>query len=583
MMMTNSYGYPHHPHPHGHGHGHPDTTFPAMFYHHHHRHPYHHHHHHQQQHSIETNSTQFYMQNFNHNDHYQQQQQQSHQSQSETSSSISNWFNSTNSLYPLNFNCKSSLSSSAANGIITTTNGSGPNSVVSSIGSISPSSSSTNVFSPYPSTSSTTTTTVTTIPVTSSSSSSAQSNSLFPASSSSSTSMNNMSSSSTTATSSTSTTTTTTPTPISTSPQLNNGNNQQIVASCSVGSPQSTTNINNNNQNNNQSGSYPPNHPLSGSKHLCAICGDRASGKHYGVYSCEGCKGFFKRTVRKDLFYACREERNCIIDKKQRNRCQYCRYQKCLQMGMKREAVQEERQRTKEKNDNEVESTSNYNHDLLLQQIREAEMRIDIKLRKERIMDITDAVKQQVAQLFEWARMIPHFMELQVDDQVLLMKSGWNELLIAEFAHRSIEADKVLVLSNGFYINEQAAKSTGIGEVFQRVLTELVSKMREMQMDKTEIGCLRSVVLFNSEMKNLKSVSNVEQYRDKVYASLEEHCKTHYPNQPGRFAKLLLRLPPLRSIGLKCVNHLFVKQLGLLNRNIDDYILENLESPSINQ
>jgi hypothetical protein len=82
---------------------------------------------------------------------------------------------------------------------------------------------------------------------------------------------------------------------------------------------------------------YPPNHPLSGSKHLCSICGDRASGKHYGVYSCEGCKGFFKRTVRKDLSYACREERNCIIDKRQRNRCQYCRYQKCLGMGMKRE------------------------------------------------------------------------------------------------------------------------------------------------------------------------------------------------------------------------------------------------------
>ena len=107
----------------------------------------------------------------------------------------------------------------------------------------------------------------------------------------------------------------------------------------------------NNNQNgssNNPMGSpsqYPPNHPLSGSKHLCSICGDRASGKHYGVYSCEGCKGFFKRTVRKDLTYACREEKNCIIDKRQRNRCQYCRYQKCLTCGMKREAVQEERQR----------------------------------------------------------------------------------------------------------------------------------------------------------------------------------------------------------------------------------------------
>lgn len=62
-------------------------------------------------------------------------------------------------------------------------------------------------------------------------------------------------------------------------------------------------------------------------------------------FSCEGCKGFFKRTVRKDLSYACREDRNCVIDKKQRNRCQYCRYQKCLNCGMKREAVQEERQR----------------------------------------------------------------------------------------------------------------------------------------------------------------------------------------------------------------------------------------------
>lgn len=49
--------------------------------------------------------------------------------------------------------------------------------------------------------------------------------------------------------------------------------------------------------------------------------------------------------MRKDLTYACREDKNCIIDKRQRNRCQYCRYQKCLTCGMKREAVQEERQR----------------------------------------------------------------------------------------------------------------------------------------------------------------------------------------------------------------------------------------------
>lgn len=75
-------------------------------------------------------------------------------------------------------------------------------------------------------------------------------------------------------------------------------------------------------------------------RHWCVICGDRASGKHYGVFSCEGCKGFFKRTVRKDLTYNCRESRQCMIDRRQRNRCQYCRYEKCLAQGMRREGEQ---------------------------------------------------------------------------------------------------------------------------------------------------------------------------------------------------------------------------------------------------
>ena len=71
---------------------------------------------------------------------------------------------------------------------------------------------------------------------------------------------------------------------------------------------------------------------------MCAVSLPfRLAGKHYGVYSCEGCKGFFKRTIRKDLTYSCRDNKDCTVDKRQRNRCQYCRYQKCLAMGMKRE------------------------------------------------------------------------------------------------------------------------------------------------------------------------------------------------------------------------------------------------------
>ncbi|MBV94772.1 Peroxisome proliferator-activated receptor alpha, partial [Eschrichtius robustus] len=65
----------------------------------------------------------------------------------------------------------------------------------------------------------------------------------------------------------------------------------------------------------------------------CRICGDKASGYHYGVHACEGCKGFFRRTIRLKLAYdTC--DRSCKIQKKNRNKCQYCRFHKCLSVGM---------------------------------------------------------------------------------------------------------------------------------------------------------------------------------------------------------------------------------------------------------
>ncbi|XP_068198459.1 nuclear receptor subfamily 2 group C member 2 isoform X2 [Antennarius striatus] len=75
----------------------------------------------------------------------------------------------------------------------------------------------------------------------------------------------------------------------------------------------------------------------------CLVCGDKASGRHYGAVSCEGCKGFFKRSVRKNLTYSCRSKQDCVINKHHRNRCQFCRLRKCLKVGMKTESVQSER------------------------------------------------------------------------------------------------------------------------------------------------------------------------------------------------------------------------------------------------
>ena len=72
---------------------------------------------------------------------------------------------------------------------------------------------------------------------------------------------------------------------------------------------------------------------------LCAVCGDNAACQHYGVRTCEGCKGFFKRTVQKNAKYVCLSNKDCPVDKRRRNRCQFCRFQKCLGVGMVKEVV----------------------------------------------------------------------------------------------------------------------------------------------------------------------------------------------------------------------------------------------------
>ncbi|XP_068272967.1 retinoic acid receptor RXR-gamma isoform X2 [Nyctibius grandis] len=261
----------------------------------------------------------------------------------------------------------------------------------------------------------------------------------------------------------------------------------------------------------------------------------------------------------------------------------------CAICGDRSSAVQEERQRSRERSENEAESTSSGSEDMPVERILEAELAVEPKTEaysdvntesstNDPVTNICHAADKQLFTLVEWAKRIPHFSDLTLEDQVILLRAGWNELLIASFSHRSVSVQDGILLATGLHVHRSSAHSAGVGSIFDRVLTELVSKMKDMQMDKSELGCLRAIVLFNPDAKGLSSPSEVESLREKVYATLEAYTKQKYPEQPGRFAKLLLRLPALRSIGLKCLEHLFFFKL-IGDTPIDTFLMEMLETP----
>ncbi|ROT83509.1 putative hepatocyte nuclear factor 4-alpha-like [Penaeus vannamei] len=171
----------------------------------------------------------------------------------------------------------------------------------------------------------------------------------------------------------------------------------------------------------------------------CAICGDRATGKHYGAHSCDGCKGFFRRSVRKNHTYSCRFNRGCTVDKDKRNQCRYCRLRKCIRVGMKKDAVQNERDRisTRRLSYDEGGGASGMalstilNAEHLSRQFSPAVGDVNVMNKTVAgVMDVCESMKQQLLILVEWAKYIPSFCELVLDDQVALLRAHAGEHLL---------------------------------------------------------------------------------------------------------------------------------------------------------
>ncbi|XP_018322632.1 steroid receptor seven-up, isoforms B/C isoform X2 [Agrilus planipennis] len=314
----------------------------------------------------------------------------------------------------------------------------------------------------------------------------------------------------------------------------------------------------------------------------CVVCGDKSSGKHYGQFTCEGCKSFFKRSVRRNLTYSCRGSRNCPIDQHHRNQCQYCRLKKCVKMGMRREAVQRGRVPPSQPalpgipnqfltgGDSVATSLSNHSYlssyiSLLLRAEPYPTSRYGQCIQANNIMGIDNICELAARLLFsavEWARNIPFFPDLQVTDQVALLRLVWSELFVLNASQCSMPLHVApLIAAAGLHASPMCADRVVQFMDHIRIFQEQVEKLKALHVDSAEYSCLKAIVLFTTDACGLSDVSHIESLQEKSQCALEEYCRTQYPNQPTRFGKLLLRLPSLRTVSSAVIEQLFFVRL----------------------
>ncbi|XP_028412037.1 photoreceptor-specific nuclear receptor-like [Dendronephthya gigantea] len=315
---------------------------------------------------------------------------------------------------------------------------------------------------------------------------------------------------------------------------------------------------------------------------LCKVCGDVSSGRHYGVYTCDGCSGFFMRSVRRDAVYTCKGNGTCIVDKKRRNQCQACRYKKCIDAKMNKFAVQQERQPnslrlSKSLDDHEflkVPGNEFLNSLIIAEPYRELALRPGypsptyapggqdcFPMYCNPHENTCEAAARLLFMSVRWARNIPSFVNLPFRDQVILLEEGWRELFIlgAIQTNLSIEVAPLLATAGMHVDNTPAEKIvTTMGDI--RLLQEITGRFRALHICEAELACLKAVVLFKSDLRGLRDPQRIEVYQDQAQIMLNDYVRRHYPGQQVRFGKLLLNLPSLRMINTKTIETLFFRQ-----------------------
>ncbi|KAM4852856.1 estrogen receptor beta isoform 2-T4 [Thomomys bottae] len=330
--------------------------------------------------------------------------------------------------------------------------------------------------------------------------------------------------------------------------------------------------------------------------HFCAVCSDYASGYHYGVWSCEGCKAFFKRSIQGHNDYICPATNQCTIDKNRRKSCQACRLRKCYEVGMVKCGSRRERcgyrivrrQRSSSEQLHILSKAkkpgghvgrgkelllSGLSPEQLVLTLQEAEPPRVLVSRPSTpfteasmMMSLTTLADKELVHMISWAKKIPGFVELSLLDQVRLLESCWMEVLMVGLMWRSIDHPGKLIFAPDLVLDRDEGKCVeGILEIFDMLLAT-TSRFRELKLQHKEYLCVKAMILLNSSMYPLSAASQEADSNEKLTHLLNAVTDAlvwviaksglSSQQQSVRLANLLMLLSHVRHISNKGMEHL---------------------------
>nr|WDV16820.1 ESR1 [Osteoglossum bicirrhosum] len=343
----------------------------------------------------------------------------------------------------------------------------------------------------------------------------------------------------------------------------------------------------------------------------CAVCNDYASGYHYGVWSCEGCKAFFKRSLQGHNDYMCPATNQCTIDRNRRKSCQACRLRKCCEVGMMKGGLRKDRlgrsplrarrsgAGSPVRANCRLEPNQAVTPDLTLGdtlQVKSASINQGLSIPAEQFLLLllnaeppsictrqkhsrpyteitmmtllTNLADKELVHMIAWAKKLPGFLELLLHDQVQLLESSWLEVLMIGLIWRSVHFPGKLIFAQDLILDRNEGGCVeGMAEIFDMLLAT-VSRFRTLQLKTEEFVCLKAIVLLNSStfsylsnsVETLHDRSAVQYMLDKIIDTLNHYIgKSGLPQQQQarRLSQLLLLLSHIRHMSNKGMEHLY--------------------------